>query len=257
MIVTTEAVVLRTRKYRETSVIVTLYTKSFGKISALAKGARDARGKFGSALQPMNYVKAVLYKKENRELQLLSQCDLLQPLTALSDDLQKMAPAMVAIELVDAIAHAEEENQPLFGLLVTGLQCINTATKNSFQALYFFEMKLLHILGFRPDLHNCSECRTVLDEHAMSAGRKELRLSPPGLLCPACADRGLGLEPVSAGAARILQRLQELTEIDAATRISMTPKVKHEVSSALRTYLEIHVDGLRRLKADAVFSAIM
>jgi DNA repair protein RecO (recombination protein O) len=257
MIVTTEAVVLRTRKYRETSTIVSLYTRAFGKISAIAKGARDRKGKFGSALLPMSYVSAVMYKKENRDLQLLSQCDLLESFRALSDDLQRMAPGMMVVELVDIIAHSEEENQPLFRLLVSTLKSINIATKNASLALYFFEMKLLELLGFKPNLHRCAECSSALDEATLASGRKELHLSPAGLVCPSCSARGLGLEPVSAPATRILQRLQELTDVDAATRISMTQKTRNEVAGTLRKYLETHVEGLGRLKAEAVFSSIL
>lgn len=257
MIVTTEAVVLRTRKYRETSVIVTLYTRAFGKMSAIAKGARDRKGRYGSALQPMNYVKTVLYRKENRDLQLLTQCDLVESFPALSDDLQRMAPGMMAIELVDVIAHSEEENPPLFRLLVDSLKCMNHATKNAFLALYFFETKLLDLLGFRPNLHQCSNCGAELDEETIGLGRQELRLTPGGLACPSCSAKGVGLDPVSSPAARILQRLQELKEVSAATKISVTPKVKREVSAALHRYLETHVEGLRRLKAESVFSSIM
>ena len=256
MIVTTEAVVLRTRKYRDTSLIAALYTRAYGKISVLAKGARDRKSTFGSSLQPMNYVQAVLYRKETRELQLLSQCDILVPLRGLSDDLDRMASAMSAVELVDLVSHAEEENEPLFRLLTSVLRTLNGATKNWFLALYYFESKLLDILGFRPEFGRCSECGSVLDEKTLTTHRRELRLSPGGLVCPSCSSRGLGLEPVSAASARVLQRLQELSDPEAATRISLSPKVKNEVSGALRKYLEMHVEGLGKRKAEAVFAAI-
>ena len=64
MIAKTEAVVLRSMKYRETSRIVSFYTKQFGKISGIVKGARSPKNAFGSALQPMSHVSLVLYKKD-------------------------------------------------------------------------------------------------------------------------------------------------------------------------------------------------
>ena len=76
MIIRTEAIVLRTMKYRETSRIATLYTKERGKVSVIAKGARDGKSRMGGALQPMNHVVALVYMKESRDLQLLTQCDL-------------------------------------------------------------------------------------------------------------------------------------------------------------------------------------
>jgi DNA repair protein RecO (recombination protein O) len=71
MIVKTEAIVLKTMKYRDTSKIVTLFTKNYGKLSAVAKGARDRNLRFGSALDSLSHVQVVLYKKEGADLHLL------------------------------------------------------------------------------------------------------------------------------------------------------------------------------------------
>ena len=96
-IVKTEAVVLKSMKYRETSKIITFYTRDFGKVKAIAKGARQPKNKFGSSLEPMSYVLVVLYRKEHRDLQLISQCDLIKTFRHLSEDLDKMAVCMSAI----------------------------------------------------------------------------------------------------------------------------------------------------------------
>jgi DNA repair protein RecO (recombination protein O) len=257
MIVKTDAVVLRARKFSETSLIVPLYTEAYGKMTVMAKGARSSRSRLASVLQPMNYVHAVFYRKESRDLQLLSQCDLLESFSALSDDLERMAPAMMAVELVDLVTHPEEQSRPLFGLLVEALRSINNATKNPIMVLYYFEVHLLDLLGFRPDLGRCSECGTALTEAVVGSGKRVLHLSSGGLVCPDCSSRGLGLVPISAPAVRVLQRLQELRECEAATRISLPAAVRKEISVAVRTYLQIHVDGLDRLRADAVFASIL
>ena len=97
MILKTEAIVLRTMKYRETSRIATLYTKEAGKLSVIAKGARDGRSRLAGALQPMNHVAAVIYTRESRELQLLTQCDIIAASRALTDDLDRMAAAMAVV----------------------------------------------------------------------------------------------------------------------------------------------------------------
>ena len=255
MIVTSDAVVLRTRKYRESSLIATMYTEAFGKVTMIAKGARGRKSKFGSALQPMNFVRTVFYKKETRDLHLLSQCDLVEQFGGLSDDLERMAPALTIVELVDLVAHSEEENRPLFALLVSVLRALNSATKNRLLALYYFEMRLLDLLGFKPELRQCVECGRKLDEKAFLT-RGDLRLGSSGLVCQVCAERGLGIERVKVASAKVLQRLQELSDVRAALRISLQPAVLHEVGAALRRYLEIHVEGLHRRKAEKVFSLL-
>ena len=71
-ILKSEGVVLRRIKYSETSLILTFYTKDQGKISLIAKGARNPKSKFVGALEPATYASIVYYHKDSRELQLLS-----------------------------------------------------------------------------------------------------------------------------------------------------------------------------------------
>src|SRR5436309_2774306 len=129
-IVTTDAIVLKSMKYRETSKIVAFYTRKFGKISAIVKGARRSKSKYGSSLEPMSYVSVVIYKKEGRELQTVSQCDVMKPFRHLADDLDKIAVGLSVIELVSIVAHEEEENTLLFLLVIDIMAALNDATRN-------------------------------------------------------------------------------------------------------------------------------
>ena len=86
-IITSEAVVLRSMKYRETSKIVTFYTKEAGKISGIVKGARQSKNKYGSTLEPMSYVSLVFYQNEKRDLQMVSSCDWVKTFRYLMEDI--------------------------------------------------------------------------------------------------------------------------------------------------------------------------
>jgi DNA repair protein RecO (recombination protein O) len=255
MIVTTDAVILRGMNYRDSSKILTLYTKEFGKLSVLAKGARTPKSKFGGALEPLSYVTAVLYKKESRDLHLLSHCDIVRPFRSLTDDLERMAAAMAVVELLQAVSHGEERNHLLFDLLVNSLESINGATKNPMNALYLFEVRLLEILGFRPEFGQCAGCSRAIDD--VQSGKLTVDLSKGGVFCPACSARGRGLEMISQGAVNTLRRMQELADISSATRIALTPVMQNEIRTTLRRYLQIHVEGLKALKSEAVFASIL
>jgi DNA repair protein RecO (recombination protein O) len=254
MIVTTEAVVLRTMKYRDTSLIATLLTRSAGKISVIAKGARDRKSRLGHALMPMNHVTAVYYHKTTRELQLLSQIDVVHPMRKLSDELEKMAAGMAAVELADAVSPAEQENAPLFGALTAALAAINDATKHPENALYQYEMRLLEAIGFRVDFSACTACGAPLNTDEAPRG---VVLSPNGLLGPECSGQRQSWMPLSPPSVRILQRLQELEDPAAATRLVLSPVVRGEVAGALRRILLGHVEGLRTLRTEAVFSSLI
>ena len=256
MITKTEAIILKGMKYRETSKILTLYTRQYGKISVIAKGARSPKSKFGSALEPMNYVLAVLYKKDNRDLHLLTQCDLMKSFRGLSEDMDRLHAAMAVVELVNAVAHAEEQNERLFITTVQSLEEINRATRNALHVFYCFEMRLSDILGFRPNFRNCFGCGRDIDAAAAGTKGVELHLSGGGAFCANCSHKSIGQGRISLAGLKAMQRLQEMEDIGGATRLALSASLRNEVSATLRRFLQIHIDGLHKLKSEEVFAAI-
>jgi DNA repair protein RecO (recombination protein O) len=254
VIVKSEAIVLRTMKYRETSRIATLYTKEIGKISVIAKGARDGRSRLGGALQPMNHVGVLFYMKESRDLQLLTQCDIARSFPGLTTDLDRMAAAMAAVELTDAVTPREEPNHEIFDLLSSTLDAVSVATKQPGNALYYFELHLLGIIGFRPDMRICANCRKPVEPLAAGSG---VHMTANGILCPECSRKGFGLEVLSPSALAVLQRLQATGDPASATRMVLDPRVRGEIAGVLRRFLLGHVEGMRTLRSEAVFSSIL
>lgn len=254
MIVKTEAIVLSNMKYRDTSSILRLYTREFGKISVIAKGARGTASRMRASLEPMTCVSAVIYKKENRDLQLLSQCDVLQSFRHLSEDMEKMYVAMSMIELVDIVTHDEEQNAAMYELLVQMLRTVNDATKKAQIALYYFELKLCEILGFKPDLHHCCQCHRAVDP---GEGKEDgVVMGTAGILCTGCSGHS-SRGRISAGSLRVMQRLQEAASLDSVANLVLTTAIDEEIRRLLRTHLQEHVAGFRRLRSEEVFATIL
>ena len=86
MISTSEAIVLQTRRFSESSKIVTLYTRVHGKQSVIARGALQAKSKFGSVLQPMAFLSTTIYRKEGRDLHNLSAAETIERFPMLGSD---------------------------------------------------------------------------------------------------------------------------------------------------------------------------
>ena len=257
MIAKTEAIVLRSRKYRETSKILNLYTKEFGKLSVIAKGARGPKSKFGSSLQPLSHVSTVLYKHDHRELHLLTQCDSVTQFRRLAEDLEKFTAAMSVVEMVEYVAHGEERNEQLFGLALSVLKAINEAEKNAINIQYYFELHLSDVLGFKPNFHTCISCNNALDEEHIGTKGGELRLGNGGVLCAGCSERVGARGSISLGALRVLQRLQDATEPGAVIQMKLSDHQGEEVKTTLMQYLQSHVGGLHRLKARPLASSIV
>ena len=257
IIVKTEAVVLKSMKYRETSKIVTFYTRDFGKLKAIAKGARQPKSKFGSSLEPMSYVLVVLYRKEHRDLQLISQCDLIKPFPHLSDDLYKMAVCMSAIELVDKVSHDEEKNAKLFQLLIDILSATNIATKRPWRLLHGFEIQLAGILGFQPNFEKCALCGKAVFIRNDNSNSVAFDLGKGGPLCSSCLDHAGFKVKISHEALRILAQLAGLRTMEAIAGFEFSYFHKEEIESLLKRFLQFHVEGLRNLKAEKVLSRIL
>ena len=85
----TEVIVLKSINYGETSKILTLYSRTSGKISVIAKGARNIKSRFGGTLEPINYLAIVFYEKESRNIQYLSQVDIIEYFPQIKKDLEK------------------------------------------------------------------------------------------------------------------------------------------------------------------------
>ena len=256
MITTTEAIVLRGMKFRDTSKIVSLYTRRFGRLSVIAKGARDRKNRFGAALEPMSFVTAVFYRKERQDLHLLSQCDLVDGFRRMTDDMDRLATGLAVVELVSGVTHDEEANEGLFTLLLSTLTAIDRATKNPSIALYYFEVKLAHVLGFQAGFHQCLGCGRPLDERSLDASGSSFLLDRGGCLCGSCRPGHPGGRRMTTMALRVLQRLESLNDPDAALRIAVPADVGTELGDMLRLYLRSHVEGLRDSRAERVFSAL-
>lgn len=251
-LVRTEAIVLKAMKYRETSKIVTFYTREFGKVKAIAKGARQAKSKFGAALEPMSHVALVLYKKDRRDLQLVSHCDTLTLFRYLYDDVAKMAVGLSMIELVDKVSHDEESRGSLFHHLLEALTVLNAATKNYRNVLYRFEIDLSTVLGFRPSFQHCAVCgRSVAQRSA-----QVFHIGKGGSLCSSHAHaEGLKVK-IHDSTLDLLANLSA-KDFHLVLNLGVPSAQRGEIESLLLGYLRYHCEGLQHLKSAKVLQQIL
>lgn len=254
MIVKTEAIVLKRMDYRDTSRIVTLLTRDYGRISVIAKGARDSRNRLGPLLDSLNHVQIVFYRNEGRDLHLITQCDLLQHFPLLTTDLERLGRSLAILELASTASRAEEEGQPLFTMVLRSLQDINEG-KNPFEVLLRFEITLLGLLGFRPDLHRCSRCEKEVPWPDGTKNEK-FRLTSGGILCRPCFRSESVWQEISRRSLTVLRGLQRTSSDAGGISESHPVEVYHEIRDVLRFFLRTHVEGIRSLKSETVFSAL-
>jgi DNA repair protein RecO (recombination protein O) len=258
MIVKTEAVVLRSINYRDKSKVVTLYTKAFGRMAVIAKGCRDAKSKFGSAFEPTSHIEAVLYKRDTRDLQNISDAQLLSGFSGLTSEMPRLAAALPILELVN-LATEEEANPKLFFLLVEVLKKINAAKKNTINFFFFFQVRLIELLGFKPSFSECVITgKSILREIAsgnethlyLVAGQGGIALGSANLNGAFVGRR------ISIAAYRNLDMLAKMKLTDVET-LFMSPVVSGEVAEILEAYLKHHIEDLPTLRSTHVLGQIL
>lgn len=237
MIVTTEAIVLKSKKFRDTSKLVTLYTEDFGKCTVVANGARRAKNKFGSALEPAACSSITMYKHPNKDLHTLSAAETSIPLRVISDSFELLTTAMSMLELIYTTQLDEEQNPDLYHLLRYSLQILNTEPEYPHSLLIAFKLHLASEMGFAVDPSRCPESGEVVTPD--QAEEFVLSLADAAPFSPPLALNRAGFRlPASALAA--LQQFATVP-LEEAALYALLPGAETLLNDFFTRYLEYHL----------------
>ncbi len=241
-IVKANAIVLHSKKQGETSKLVTLYTREFGKITAMAKGSRGVRSKYLGTLETFNVVDVVFYKKEGRGLQYLSQASIIEPFRDIHAKLGKMTLAAIPCEI---ISRGEEENHPhprVFKLLLDALLTLERHNKNLRNIVRVFQMHYVVMSGFEPRLHSCHYCGKEEPDAV-----NHFSLEHGYYSCDHCgaSQDSVG---ITGDALNFLRRFKQTAIADAANA-TVHPVIGKECDAFLYNYLRAHIEAMATLKA--------
>ena len=175
-----EGVVLRYVDYADADRIVTVFTSKWGMIKGFARSARSSRKRFGPALEP--FTQAVFYWQKGRgELWSLQEADLLSSRVGLRTDLDRLALASYAVELIEMLVGDSEDHERIYELLCSYLDFLHCGGDHA-TARLLFELRLVYLLGYIPHLLHCSECLKIFADESI---RFDCRRG--GCLCLDCA----------------------------------------------------------------------
>lgn len=173
----TAGIVIKCKDYSETSQLVWLFTKDFGKIKVIAKGSRASVKKFKGKLDLFNLCDIVIYRNPKRELHTLSECDVLEYFSKIRLDLNRLATASYFAELLDASVGLEDPSSEVYSLVVDVLKWLAEG-KDPIFLRYIFEIKLMQYLGNLPKINNVSKgVMRILESKAID----KLKVSPSQL----------------------------------------------------------------------------
>jgi DNA repair protein RecO (recombination protein O) len=224
-----EAIILRHADWGEADRILHLYSRQYGKLRAVAKGARRPKSRKAGHIEP--FTRVILQLARGRDLPIVTQAETVNAYLPLRDDLVKTATASTVVELLDRFTYDEgHEHVAIFNLLADTLERIATLP-DPWVAVRYYEVQVLDLLGYRPQLTFCVNCEAEIQPVA-----QYFSFSQGGIVCPRCGVGLPGMYEISVEALKYLRHFQR-SSFPEAQRARPRPEVRDEAERILQGYI--------------------
>lgn len=237
--------VLRKKKFRETSKLITIFSENSGKLNLVAKGVRTPKSKTSAVLEPINFIEFVYYDKPTRDLQYISSADFIDDFSNIKSDFEKIKIAFAVIELTNIFSHEGEANEELFELVKKVLTNLNQSKKSNYALLVNFLIELCEIVGYPIYTGQCPICHNQFDVFEDDF----ILTKNLGVVCSKCKDQANNLINIGKETkeylARFLLRVEDEKELDET-------KIQHLYIPILE-FLQFHVEEVIKIKSLELF----
>ncbi|MGL5417147.1 MAG: DNA repair protein RecO [Clostridium sp.] len=217
-LIKTSGVIIKSTDYKENDKIVWIYTKDFGKITAIAKGAKKSKNKLFSVTGSLCYGDYMLFKGKN--MYNLQEGKIINSFKGLMNNLDKLTYASYICELIDICINDGEKDDFLYLEFVKTLYLLDTDAIDYELLIRSFELKLLKATGYGINLDNCAICRKKI------RSSKHIHMQTFSGVCSECARNNTISISKEAYAA-----LKFLNKIDASRiyMMKLSDDVKKEI----------------------------
>lgn len=241
-------VVLRHHALKEADRILVLFTREHGVKRVVAKGVRKATSRVGGRLEPLHENQVQLAR--GRAMDVVAQVEGLRRFPRLTEDLDRLAAALGAAEVVAAFLVDDDPQPEVYDLFMAFLEALGPGSHPEI-LLAAFELQLMDLLGYRPELEACLVCDRPIEDGSEVHG---LDTQGGGAICTNCegADPGR-VRRMSQGGWQLLRVLQELP-FEQLADITAEPRRLAGMRRALNEYMSLRAE--KELKAQGMFEWI-
>ena len=218
----TQAIVLKSINLSDSDRLVTFLTKSHGKVKCVVKGARKLKNRFWGSLEPMSHIHLIYFGKENQNLYRLNQADIIESFQSIREDLGKLYKGVYFLELIDSMVLEGHQDQRIYFLLQQTLSVLKSQ-KDLNPLIRLFEIRLLSLSGYKPQLDHCVICKTVSVN-----GIFKFSFSQNGILCTNCSRKITTDIQFTTGTRNYIKKLMEV-EIKSCGRIKIPKNQAEEI----------------------------
>lgn len=245
----TEAIVIKRHNFGEADRLLTLFSREYGKIRAIAKGARKPQSRKTGHVELFMRSKFLLAR--GKDLHIITQAEMIEGYLPLHDDLVRATYAAYAVELLDRLTAEEDPHKDIYLLLAQALGWF-AFTEDMLLAARYYELRLLALTGFQPQLFSCVSCGEPISEQDQF-----FSADLGGLLCPGCQKADLRSHPISSAAVKVLRYLQT-RPWSTVKSLRLKRPLHTELEAVMHYYLTYilernlkSVDFLHRLRHEA------
>lgn len=233
MVINTQGIILRAVKYKENDLILTIFSRKLGKISAIAKGARRSKSPLISSCQVFAYSNFTL--KKRGDMYTVNQSEIIKTFYEISYDLDIFSYATYIMQLIDYNLEQEVNNNRLFVLLA---QTLYLYAKEPVDIVFIknaFELKFLDYIGFRPIVNKCSNCESKNLEKSV------FNIYHGGIICNRCSDLFEYNIKIDLTTIRLMEYILN-NDILICSKAKVSKYIVNELNKILKIYLDHYVD---------------
>lgn len=234
----TAAIVIRQADFSESSRVVTFFSRDFGKLAALAKGAKRLKGPFDAGLDLLSICQIVFIRKSSTSLDLLTEAKLVQRFRPQTRDLACLYGGYYVAELLNALTEDYDPHPSLFDLTEETLSRLAEGTRPQV-AILRFELSLLREIGQLPAFDVCVAC----GQPVRPGQRYGFWVSQGGLICGSCQHEAYRDRDIPSGTVALLTRLATAPQ-STIDHLMLSPQQQRQIR-ALVTSAISHTLGRR------------
>ncbi len=241
----TAGILLRRIDLGDYDLILTFLTPDRGKISAVAKNAKKSIKRFSGILELFSILEIVCQKGRGK-LPILKEAALQQPHYSIREDIGKTAYASYLVEIINTWVEEGKPQESLYYLLKYSLGVLNHGNVLNEELSILFQMRFLTLSGLSPNLTQCCNCKTDLDN--LDDKSTIVDLKKGGLVCENCSDSGSYGKTLSKGTVKQLLWVTD-GDLEKAGRIRFTKQAIMEGLAFLEAFVSFHMGrDLKSLK---------
>lgn len=238
----TTAIVLNSINWKDSSKIITLYTREVGKIGVIAKGVRKLKSNYGGILESLNLVEVIIHVSPKRQIQVLGTASLEESYPQIKKNLEKTSYSYAILELILILIETGSSDPVFFDFIVTLLNEIERSEKQKI-IFCFFLLKISSYLGFRPDFNVCLICEKSLEDLDT-----DFSFHKGGFICKQCHQISTVEWQIPSRVRSELADIQHLN-YKSISNSQLRIKEKFNYIEFLLAYLRFHTDERLDLNA--------